>query len=60
LSDTAPEIKVGDRVRARGHADGLVVRIHTFSNGVTLYCVRFDWIPTSQGEWVKREDLQLL
>jgi hypothetical protein len=33
------QIKVGDRVRAQGNP-GLVVRIHTLSNGSTLYHVR--------------------
>ncbi len=53
------EIAVGDHVRMQGTAEGVVVRIHTFSNGVTLYFVRVDGM-LSLGEWMKREDLELL
>ncbi len=52
------EIKIGDHVRVQGGADGVVVRIHTFSSGVTLYFVRTDWM-LSLGEWMRREDLEL-
>jgi hypothetical protein len=57
---TEPEITIGDRVRVHGNADGLVVRIHTFSTGETRYFVRLALIPTAQGEWMRREDLELL
>jgi hypothetical protein len=54
------EIRVGDHVRAQTSADGVVIRIHTLPNGLTLYYVRLDLIPTTEGEPFARHDLELL
>ena len=54
------EIRVGDHIRAQGSVDGVVIRIHTLPDGVTLYYVRLDLIPTTEGEPFTREDLELL
>ncbi len=53
------QITIGDHVRVQGSAEGVVVRVHTFSSGVTLYFVRVDGM-RSLGEWMRREDLELL
>jgi hypothetical protein len=58
---STPEIKVGDRVRAKNAADGVVVSVRHFQHtDVTEYRVRLDDVTTPDGEPFHREDLELL